>query len=201
MTSPSSRAQGPEVDGAAHAPPGPQARSARGARFTALFRSMHPELLAYAHRHGHRSTAHDVVDEAFLVVWRRWDDVPHDASAQRAWVYGIVKRTMVHHVEARRRSVRLDVKLLGCAEAVLVAEDPAEVVAGQASVGHLLSVLTAPERAVVELVALVGMTAAQAADVLGCSVTAVTTRLSRARAKIRASSGGERASGDDGGRR
>ena len=46
----------------------------------------------------------DAVQDAFLVVFRRWDDLP--AERRRAWLYGIARRVSSNARKVDRRRVR-----------------------------------------------------------------------------------------------
>ena len=71
-------------------------------RFEALFRAHRPQVLAYARRRVDAATAEDVVADAFLVCWRRLDDVPPEALP---WLLGVARRCLANRVrgDARRR--------------------------------------------------------------------------------------------------
>lgn len=53
-------------------------RDVRDNRLTELYAEHAARLYAYARRHGDRSTAEDLVADAFVVALRRLDDVPTD---------------------------------------------------------------------------------------------------------------------------
>ncbi|WP_052748349.1 RNA polymerase sigma factor [Cellulomonas sp. FA1] len=157
-----------------------------------LFRSMYPELTHYVARHGGASFVADVLSETFLVVWRRRDVAPSGAGERRGWVYGIAKRVLQHHREAVMRDQRLRARLRAISrEPPRLAPDPADGVRVRESLERWMKPLTAKERAVVELAVLRDLTAAETASRLGCSTTAVGTRLTRARAKMRRLAQGE----------
>ena len=91
-----------------------------------------------------------------------------------------------HHREAVMRDQRLRARLRAISrEPPRLAPDPADGVRVRESLERWMKPLTAKERAVVELAVLRDLTAAETASRLGCSTTAVGTRLTRARAKMR----------------
>ena len=60
-------------------------------RFTALFEATRIPVLAYAIRRvADPADAADVVAEAYLVAWRRLDDVPEGAEAS-PWLFGVAR--------------------------------------------------------------------------------------------------------------
>ncbi|MBA2641562.1 MAG: hypothetical protein H0U82_01380 [Actinobacteria bacterium] len=69
----------------------PGAGSCTRERFERLFADHREALLAYALRRATQEAAEDVVVDAFMVVWRRLDDVPHDA---RPWLFGVARRVL-----------------------------------------------------------------------------------------------------------
>jgi RNA polymerase sigma-70 factor (ECF subfamily) len=56
----------------------------REARFRALFDDAYDDVLRFALRRVHPSQAEDVVADAFLVAWRRFDDAPGSLDDRRA---------------------------------------------------------------------------------------------------------------------
>ncbi len=50
-----------------------------------LYDGLHPNLVSFVQRR-----AEDVVADAFLMVWRRLEDVPRAPDDARAWVFGTI---------------------------------------------------------------------------------------------------------------
>ncbi|MDF2499059.1 MAG: putative polymerase sigma (70) factor, partial [Arthrobacter koreensis] len=48
----------------------------REARFRALYAAVYPDLLRFVQRRTGAGHAEDLVAETFLVVWRRFEDLP-----------------------------------------------------------------------------------------------------------------------------
>jgi len=130
--------------------------------------------LAYAYT-GHRADAEDVTQETFLRLLR---DAPEfrEEGHRKAWLLRVAVNCArdLHRSPWRRRAAPLEE-----AEALPAPEAPES--------GVLEAVLSLPEkyRAVVHLYYYEGYTAAETAQLLGKSVSAVNTRLSRARAMLR----------------
>ncbi|HSJ53231.1 MAG TPA: RNA polymerase sigma factor, partial [Anaerolineae bacterium] len=137
-------------------------------------------LLAYlAHLVGDGATAEDLVQELFLVVWRDAGRFRGSASV-RAWLFGIAHNLGLMALRSERRQRRawpgedaLDGRAApdpGPADLVALAVDRQRLAAA-------LAALPAAQRAVVELTFGHGLARAETAQVLGCPVGTVKSRL------------------------
>jgi RNA polymerase sigma factor (sigma-70 family) len=155
--------------------------SARVKRFRALHAETYPDLLRFVERRVPPSEAEDIVSTVFLTAWRRFDSVPADA---RPWLFAVGHRTMANHRRAWLRRKALDIRLVSL-------DGPAY---GDDTVGAAARIdlerawrgLRPSDREVLALVAFDGLTADQAATVLGCRRSTFAMRLSRARERLRA---------------
>jgi RNA polymerase sigma-70 factor (ECF subfamily) len=148
-------------------------------RFEALFRQNADTVLAYATRRSDPDTAQEVVAETFAVAWRRLDVVPDPALA---WLLGVARKVLANERRSRSRADALKLRLVRGSGAS--SEDTAEVVDARLSVQAALDGLPPADREVLELLAWEGLSADQAADVLGCSRAAIAVRLHRARRRF-----------------
>ncbi|ROS23678.1 RNA polymerase sigma factor [Cellulomonas sp. PhB150] len=151
------------------------------AEFEAFFAATAPQVRRYAHRMVDRASVDDIVAETFTVVWQRWVDVPADPDRRRAWAFRVAHHRVQHWYEAKQREVRLH-RRLGPARAD-VADHAADIV-GEHDVAAVLALLPPAEREAMWLVVSVGLSPKDAAFVLDCAPSAVTTRLSRARQRL-----------------
>ena len=126
--------------------------------------------------------AEDVVSETFLVCWRRLDAVPADAVP---WLLGVARKVLANHWRSRRRQEALRVRV----EDDSLSWEPAPT----GSVGSIephkplmeaLARLGERDREVLLLVAWDELTCREGAKVLGCTPTAFTVRLHRARKRL-----------------
>ncbi|MGY2065269.1 RNA polymerase sigma factor [Blastococcus sp. SYSU DS0619] len=166
-------------------PPGERA-GPEASRFTALWEQYSSRVMAYALRHVDRDTAQEVVAETFLVAWRRLGDVPGDAMP---WLLVVARNTLANQRRSGYRRAVLQgelERLQRVAEPAPSAEVPA---VERAAVLAALTTLTAVEREALLLVAWDGLTAAQAARVAGCSTSAFSVRLFRARRRLQSAAG------------
>ncbi len=79
-------------------------------RFGKLYREQARAILAYALRRVENpEDASDVVAEAFLVAWRRLDEVP--IGRERLWLYAVARRVTANVRRAEGRRTRLSERL------------------------------------------------------------------------------------------
>jgi len=157
-------------------------------RFRRVYASNFPALLAYATRRVDQpEDASDVVAETFLVAWRRSGDLPPDDEI-RLWLYGVARRVLANLHRGGTRRERLGDRLRQRLGSVL-ARDPAGEVPQRLMVREALARLDEPDRELIMLTIWEGLQPREAAEVLGISAGAARTRLSRARARLRASIG------------
>lgn len=165
--------------------PTTSSRAERELRFREIYDGVYVDLLRFVRRRVHPSHAEDVVGEVMLVAWRRLDDVPGDHSAARAWLFGVARKTLQN---ARRREDRHEAVAVRLAE---VRHTPGaddrhpDLVASQLDVAAAWPLLSPLHQEALALAALDGLSAPEAAVVLGISPTAFRLRLSRARRSLR----------------
>jgi RNA polymerase sigma-70 factor (ECF subfamily) len=177
--------------------------------FAGLTGQFRGELLAHCYRMlGSAGEAEDLVQETYLRAWRSFDGFEGRASV-RTWLYRIATNACLTAIERRGRRP-LPSGLGGPAEdpeASLVAgpevpwlqpfpgtllagerEDPAAVAVSRAGIRlafvAALQYLSAKQRAVLILRDVLEWPAAEVADLLGTTTTAVNSGLRRARAQL-----------------
>jgi RNA polymerase sigma-70 factor (ECF subfamily) len=178
--------------------------------FTGLTGQFRGELLAHCYRMlGSAGEAEDLVQETYLRAWRSFDGFEGRASV-RTWLYRIATNACLTAIERRARRP-LPSGLGGPAEdpeAPVVAagpevawlqpfpgallarerEDPAAVAASRAGIRlafvAALQYLSARQRAVLILRDVLEWPAAEVANLLGTTTTAVNSGLRRARAQL-----------------
>jgi len=157
----------------------------REQRFRLIYDAAYVDLLRFVSRRVHPSHAEDVVGDVMLVAWRRLDDVPEDLSGARAWLFGVARKTLQN---TRRREDRQDavaVRLAEVAPGSEVVGTDADLLACRADIAAAWPRLSATDQEAIALSVLDGLTAPEAAAVLGISPTAFRLRLSRARRTLR----------------
>jgi len=125
-----------------------------------------------------RHRAEDVLQEALTRAWRRWGDVK-DEAARKSWLYTIVRNEFYRDAgKGRKQEVAIDDEVLA------QIPDERDFTRGL-EVRQLLMSFPA---AVIEPLVLQnvgGMTCEEVAAVLGITVGAAMTRISRARSALR----------------
>ena len=152
----------------------------RRARFDALFREYHPAVWGYARRRVPPEVVDDIVSEAFLVVWRRLDDVP---EAPLPWLLAVARNVVGTEWRREARRERLWLKAQSWHVERCEPGEP-EIVDGRVS--GALAVLKERDREALTLVAWDGLTPAQAAAALGEPAARFRQRLHRAGRRLRA---------------
>ncbi|WP_067829975.1 RNA polymerase sigma factor [Actinomadura kijaniata] len=163
---------------------------------------MSPDLLAHRFEHAYRAhsaavlgylvrrteppeDAADLMAEVFTVAWRRVADMPPGDEA-RLWLYGVARNVLSNHRRSRIRRHRLADRLREhLSRSPRVHHDDARH-DGTDHVRAALATLPERDREVIALTAWEGMTAAEIAVVLDLDPGTVRSRLSRARARLRA---------------
>lgn len=163
----------------------------RSQRFEALVAEVGEPLQRYLHRRCAPDAVDDLVADVLLVLWRRLDDVPPDAALP--WTYAVARRCLANarRSDERRRSLLARLKR----------ERVPEPAAPDDRVARALAGLREADREVLRLWAWEGLEAGDLAVVLECSAGAAATRLSRARAALRAALGQNPAGGGHRGQR
>ena len=177
--------------------------------FTGLTDRFRGELLAHCYRMlGSVDEAEDLVQETFLRAWRSYEGF-EGRSSVRTWLYRIATNVCLTAIERRGRrplpsglggpagdpeaplEAAFEVPWLQPLPDALVTadlEDPAAVTASRAGVRlafvAALQYLSAKQRAVLILRDVLEWPAAEVADLLGTTTTAVNSGLRRARAQL-----------------
>jgi len=180
-----------------------------GEDFASLTGQYRGELLAHCYRMlGSAEEAEDLVQETYLRAWRSYDGF-EGRSSMRTWLYRIATNACLTAIERRGRrplpsglggpAENSDVPLVAgpevpwlqpFADALLTreSEDPAAVTASRAGIRlafvAALQYLSARQRAVLVLRDVLEWPAAEVADLLGTTTTAVNSALRRARAQL-----------------
>jgi RNA polymerase sigma factor (sigma-70 family) len=155
-------------------------------RFEDLYVAYYPAIYKYVARRLRVTSASqdaaDVTAEVFLTVWRRINDVPQPPG-DRLWLYGVARRTVERQQRGATRRDRLHLKLwTKTVQATPADRDDEPAVRVRAA----LAALKPRDRESVYLVLWDGLSHAEAAEVLGCSVNSLAVRLHRTRSRLRA---------------
>lgn len=150
------------------------------ARFEAVAAEILEPVRRYLVRRTDPDTADDVLSDTLLVCWRRLDDVP---SSALPWAYGVARRCLANAERSGRRQVRVAGKVAALDPPGEAADQEAEPVA---ELRTAMAALRPAEAELLRLWAWEGLTPAEIATVLDVSPNAVSLRLHRAKAALRA---------------
>ncbi|WP_155372578.1 RNA polymerase sigma factor [Catellatospora vulcania] len=148
-------------------------------RFTAIYQRHHRQVYAYAVSRAGRTLADDVVADTFLVAWRRLEAVPEGALP---WLLGVARNVIRERFRDDVRQASLAAELR--AWVVEADADVAEGVADRAAMLAALAGLGDDDREALTLTAWQGLSAKDAARVVGCSTATFFVRLHRARRRL-----------------
>ena len=147
-----------------------------------MFRENYTAVRGYALRRAPAEIAQEAVADAFLVAWRRLDEVPADPLP---WLFETTRRTLANQRRSAGRGEALAARAAGSFTGS-ASGDLAEA-AGDAEIVRLaLGRLSERDRETLMLVAWDGLEGARAAQAAGCSRTAFAVRLHRARRRLAA---------------
>ena len=156
----------------------------RRQRLSELFAAHADQVLRYALRHLDRPGANDIVSDTFLVAWQRVDDIPDPALP---WLLVVARNSIHNRVRSNTRRQRVTTQLLTLERAAATAAAADELALEREGLVRALGRLTDDQREALLLVAWDGLSAVDAAAVLGCSRAAFEVRLHRARKRLRES--------------
>ncbi|WP_460980232.1 RNA polymerase sigma factor [Schumannella luteola] len=181
----------PETDrvdgGSRHQEPGRRTidDDARVAAFSAFYRQHYALVLAVCERRlSDHEEAQDVTAEVFRVAWQKFAA----ADATLPWLYAIARNVIGNEYRRRTRSdalrERVGSVIATSSEAAVDGPDGSD--GADLELRRAVAALKPADREVLFLAYWEDLSAADMAQVLGCSAATATTRLSRARAALRA---------------
>ena len=153
--------------------------------FEVFFASEHARLFgALCLVTGDRSEAEEIMQDAFLRLWERWDRVAtmDDASA---YLFRTAMNVFRNRYRRAALALRKTISVAPTEDALATVEDRDVVV-------RALRDLTPDQRAAVVLTGYVGLTSEEAGKVLGMRAGTIRTLATRARAAIREKAGDPR---------
>jgi RNA polymerase sigma factor (sigma-70 family) len=147
--------------------------------FNAIYAAHYPHIVRYCLRRlSDTDACVELAQDVFVVAWRRQTEVPEHCLP---WLYQVARRLLANHRRASQAGPRLvpltdvDIRAGGTGQ---------DEVTAVADIHAALATLPEPYQEILRLVGWEELTAAEAAIVLGCSRTAATVRLHRARRRL-----------------
>lgn len=159
------------------------------AAFDALYEQHLPPVHAYLlARTRDREVAQDLAQETFLRAWRNIAEVGAlEVRRQRAWLVAVARNLVIdrsRRARSERAVVERAARLAGTADA----PDPAgqaELEQDVAAVDHAIAALPDPQRVLLSLQVMGGLTSAEIGDLLGEPAGTVRYRLNQVRRQLR----------------
>jgi RNA polymerase sigma-70 factor, ECF subfamily len=151
--------------------------------FRELFDSVLPDLHNYIARQCSASEVDDLCAEIMAEVYFHWPWAPTGLTNRRMWVFGFARNKLLEYQRRKRHSSSLIQKVSN--HSPTSAPDSQNLVAANDRVRRLLAQLPEKERETVYLTVFAGFSSAETAQILGISISAVTTRASRARQHLK----------------
>lgn len=160
----------------------------REERFSRLVRDHGDAVYRYLRRRyngGDATDAEDLLADVMAVAWRRLDDIP--VGAEAPWLFGVAKRRLSN---ARNRLARRD-RISAPIRPRAPSSSAEDVAMADLGLREALASLPDKEREALTLTAWEGLTPDELAIALGVSVNAAAIRLSKAKARLRATLAGD----------
>jgi RNA polymerase sigma-70 factor (ECF subfamily) len=150
--------------------------------FSAFYSAHVADVWRFARRRTDSPTeADDITAEAFAVAWRRRSEVPTDGG--RLWLFGVARNVLANHRRSHERRSRLHLRL-ATVDPVPLAYEPAPPPDNEVWVA--LSELSDDDQELLMLRAWDELSISEIATLLQISAANVSSRLYKARAKLRA---------------
>ncbi len=156
----------------------------------AFVRATQPEVWRFVGALVDVGSADDLTQETYLRAFRALPAYEGRASA-RTWLFGIAKRACADHLRARTRQRRLAERLVSHAATGGTGGSGTDGVCGTEGdpasahgAAQLIRSLAEPRRTAFVLTQLLGLSYAEAAEVEGCPVGTIRSRVARARDEL-----------------
>jgi RNA polymerase sigma factor (sigma-70 family) len=140
------------------------------------FRAYGGRVLAYLLHRTDRDTAQDVLQEVFVIAYRKAETVPEPPLG---WLFGTARRVLANTTRGTRRREQLQLRIAENATSAAPDDDLAACV-----VTDTLAGMSSADREVLTLSAWYELSGDEAAQALGCSRSAYNVRLHRARRRF-----------------
>jgi RNA polymerase sigma factor (sigma-70 family) len=153
--------------------------------FEALYREFYPRLFDFLMRMlGQPADVEETINDTMMVVWNKADTFA-GRSKVSTWIFGIAYKKALKRLKANKRlaarELHIDVEFED-------SRDPADMVGNKALLDKIqVAVGTLPlvQRSIVHLAFFYGHTYSEIAEIVGCPVNTVKTRMFYARERLR----------------
>lgn len=151
---------------------------------TALHRAYYPDLVRYFVRRGAADDADLLAAEVFVIAWQK---MPTGLDAPRPWLFGVARKVLGNARRTHDRRHSLDVPLDDGPDGghtPMISTHSGEV-AFRVDLQRAWNEVGPDDQEILSLTAWEGLTALEAAGVLGIRRAAASMRLARARERLR----------------
>lgn len=140
-----------------------------------------PNLRAFAMSLcGNHDRADDLVQETLVKAWNHLDTF-QDGTNLKAWLFTILRNVYFSELRRRKREVE-DANGAFAATLSVAPEQPGHI--DLADLTHALTLLPADQREAVILIGAEGFSYEEAAEICGCAVGTIKSRVNRARTRL-----------------
>lgn len=151
-------------------------------RFTEMYRRLYPRVRSYAARRAPDSAAQEATDEAFLIAWKKLDQLPLDPLP---WLMVATRHTLSEHRRRDDKQVALIERMTsGSTHSSAVTPGADHAAVERLAVLGALRSLSEQDRETLMLTVWDGLSYRRSAEVAGCSTTAFAVRHHRARRRL-----------------
>lgn len=160
----------------------------REERFRALYGETYEPVLRFVRRRlglDRQAGADDVLAEAFLIAWRRLEDVPTREGEALPWMYAVARNCLLNAHRSGQRQDALAVRVMTLAPPPDSTDFPTAEANLRMDLAAAWQTLTAGDQEVLALALFEDLTSRHAARVLGTTAAGYRMRLSRARRALR----------------
>lgn len=161
----------------------PETKQDREARFSRLYELAYTDVLRFIQRRAGPDHAEDIVHEAFLVAWRRLDDLPAKPGDARAWLFATARNCLLNNQRGQMRQGALAVRV--AAQTPTFTDAEADLTHQRIDLAAAWQRLRPEDQEVLALAIWEDLPSPQAGQVLGISSAAYRIRLHRARKSLR----------------
>lgn len=155
----------------------------REAEFSRLYELAYTDVLRFIQRRAGPDHAEDIVHEAFLVAWRRLDDLPSKPGDARAWLFATARNCLLNSQRGQARQGALAVRV--AARTPTFADAETELSHQRIDLASAWQRLRPEYQEILALAIWEDLSSSQAGQVLGISSAAYRIRLYRARKSLR----------------